>query len=200
MARPRTFDEDVVVEQAMHVFWRKGYEATTIRDIAVAVGLGPGSLYAAFTDKHGIYVRALDRYCRGRDRALMATLAADGPVLENLHAGLTATVESILAGEDEPGCLIVHATSEMVPQDDGVTTTLRAVFDHTEHAIAAALERAAERGELADGVDPRAAARLLVTIVQGTQTVGKAHPDRQRLMDPIELVFGSLSRDRPASG
>lgn len=194
MARPRTFDEDRVVEQAMRVFWRQGYEATSIRDIAAAVGLGPGSLYAAFTDKHGLFLRALDRYCDARHPALLATVAADGPVLDNLHAALTATVDAIVSGEDEPGCLIVHATGELLPADADVSERLRTVYDETERAVLGALERAADQGELAEEVDPRSAARLLVALIQGTQTIGKAHPDRRRLLDPIDLVFASIAR------
>ena len=65
MARPRKFAEGDVVAAARDEFWTRGYAATSVDDLTAATGLGKGSLYGAFGDKHGLYLRALDDYIAG---------------------------------------------------------------------------------------------------------------------------------------
>ena len=85
MGRPREFDEDGVLERALHVFWRLGYEATSVTDLMEATGLAKGSLYKAFGDKRSLFLKALDRYLeRGRD-ALRHTLTDAPTVREGLE-------------------------------------------------------------------------------------------------------------------
>ncbi|MDH3970432.1 MAG: TetR/AcrR family transcriptional regulator, partial [Rhodospirillales bacterium] len=64
MARPKSFDREEVLERAMAVFWRKGYAATSVRDLVEATGLNPGSLYDTFDDKHGLFLESVTLYRR----------------------------------------------------------------------------------------------------------------------------------------
>src|SRR5688572_4700394 len=68
--RPRSFDRDKALERAMHVFWRQGYEATSVDDLTRAMDINPPSLYAAFGDKQRLYLEALERYQRSRRESL----------------------------------------------------------------------------------------------------------------------------------
>ncbi|MFG2887657.1 TetR/AcrR family transcriptional regulator [Streptomyces sp. NPDC048297] len=84
MARPRAFDTDVAVEQAMTLFRRQGYHATPMPRLTAALSIGSGSLYAAFGSKDGLYARALERYCEG----LIATLERDVQTGEDIRTAL----------------------------------------------------------------------------------------------------------------
>ena len=93
MARPRTFDEADVVEAARDQFWNRGYAATSVDDLTAATGLGKGSLYGAFGDKHSLFLRALDRYCVAAMDRVSAQLRASGvPAFERLANHVRAMV------------------------------------------------------------------------------------------------------------
>ena len=74
MARPRKFDEGAVVGAAREQFWDGGYAATSVDDLTAATGLGKGSLYGAFGDKHALFLRALDDYCVDATGRVLAQL------------------------------------------------------------------------------------------------------------------------------
>jgi len=90
MARPREFDVDAALERAMQVFWAKGYESTSLDDLCEATGLGRSSLYAAFGDKHGLCLRALDRYEEGSAARINDALTRPVPndVTDEMFTGL----------------------------------------------------------------------------------------------------------------
>ena len=76
MPRPRKFDESDVVAAARDEFWLRGYAATSVDDLTSVTGLGKGSLYGAFGDKHGLFLRALDDYISAVARLLFAPNSA----------------------------------------------------------------------------------------------------------------------------
>src|SRR5436309_14908630 len=82
--RPREFDREAALEQAIDVFWRHGYEATSISDLTSAMGINPPSLYAAFGDKETLFMEAVERYQQARlaevTRAFDAERTARGAV------------------------------------------------------------------------------------------------------------------------
>ena len=78
MSRPTKFDREQVLQQAMQAFWQRGYAATSVRDLVEATGLLPGSLYATFGGKRGLFLASLDLYFGNSRRRLDATLGADG--------------------------------------------------------------------------------------------------------------------------
>jgi AcrR family transcriptional regulator len=91
--RPREFDTDAVIERAMGVFWSSGYYGTSLPDLLEATNLSRGSLYAAFGDKHGLFLRALDRYIAEALARLDAELDPGKNALAGLRACLAGYVE-----------------------------------------------------------------------------------------------------------
>jgi TetR/AcrR family transcriptional repressor of nem operon len=190
MARPRAFDVDRAVDQAMEVFWRQGYGATSLSDLTSALGIGSGSLYAAFGSKEELYARALARYTSRNAAELVAHLESADEVRPALRAALTAMAEADLC-DPERGCMLVKAVTEgSAPRDAGgpIPTTLRLV----ESTIAAALERAKVRGELAADKDPAELARLFTTFIQGLRVMGGAQAGRKFLESAITAVMRTL--------
>ena len=95
MARPRSFDEDEVLRVARDQFWSTGYAAARVDDIAAATGLGKGSLYGAFGDKHQLFLRTFDDHCAGLTEAVRRAL--DGPdagACERLRAHVLAVANA----------------------------------------------------------------------------------------------------------
>ena len=176
--RPREFDTDAAVERAMAVFWSAGYHGTSLPDLLKATALSRGSLYAAFGDKHGLFLRALDRYI--------------DDALARLDRRARSTEKCLSRRAEVPGrlCrsherrrrqarrLVVATAMELAAHDPEVEQRIRRFFRAMETRLTEALARAQASGELADGVDPRIAARLLVCLVEGMRVVAKTGSDR----------------------
>ncbi|MFB6613388.1 TetR/AcrR family transcriptional regulator [Streptomyces sp. NPDC056367] len=193
MARPRTFDEEAVLDRAMILFWRKGYEATAMSDLVEELGLGRGSIYAAFGDKHQLFIRALGRYLDHQTRLLGTALDEQGPAL----AGLRDVLGRLLAADAAPGsagCFSVNSMAELLPHDEEVAKLARGNLQYAEKAFTAQLERAARDGELAPAVTPRQGALLLLNLVQGLQIMRKVDPDPANAAACLDAAFALLGR------
>ncbi|MGV9563439.1 TetR/AcrR family transcriptional regulator [Streptomyces sp. NPDC003480] len=190
MGRTREFDIDQAVDRAMALFWGRGYTATSLQDLTAELGIGSGSLYAAFGSKEQLYARALERYCSRNAGALIAELESATDVRSALRAALTAMAEADL-DDPERGCFLVNAATERSADPatvDRVSATLRLV----ESAIAGALERAKARGELPAGKDAAGLARFLTTFIQGLRVMGKARADRAFLESAVSNALTAL--------
>lgn len=176
--RPRSFDVDVAVERAMEVFWSRGYHATALPDLLRATRLSRGSLYAAFGDKHSLFLRALDRYIADALTRIDIELAPDREPVDGLRAFLAGYVDRTSGANGRRGCLLVATAMELAGQDAEVGRRIAGFFKAMETRLTAALSRARAAGLLADGVEPSSAARILVCFVEGLRVVGKTAPAR----------------------
>lgn len=176
--RPREFDTDVAVERAMGVFWSSGYHGTSLPDLLEATKLSRGSLYAAFGDKHGLFLRALDRYIDDALVRLDTELDPRENALAGLRTCLAGYVDRTSGIAGRRGCLVVATAMELAAHDPAVEQRIRRFFSAMEARLTEALGRAQEAGELADGVEPAIAARLLLCLLEGMRVVGKTGSDR----------------------
>ncbi|MGG2461847.1 TetR/AcrR family transcriptional regulator [Streptomyces sp. RGM 3693] len=192
MGRPKQFDPDAAVEQAMQVFWRKGYAATTPQDLVDALGIGKGSLYNTFGSKHGLFERALVRYRDGQAQALVEMVGGTGPVKDRLRDVLHLLVEMDLADPDRRGCLAVNAAAELAGADEIATELVRRMFDRTEEAFRALIEEGQRAGEIAPDRDARAMGSLLLATVVGLRLLGRVAEGPERLSRVIDATIDGL--------
>jgi TetR/AcrR family transcriptional repressor of nem operon len=176
--RPRSFDVEAAVERAMNVFWSRGYHATALPDLLRATKLSRGSLYAAFGDKHSLFLRALDRYIADALTRMDAEFDPRREPVAGLRAYLAGYVERNSGANGRRGCLLVATTMELAGRDADVDRRIAGFFRDMEARVADALSRAKMAGKLADGVEPSSAARILVCVVEGLRVVGKTAPTR----------------------
>lgn len=190
MPRPREFDADVAVDRAMELFWRHGYEATSVADLAGELGIGKGSLYAAFGSKDGLYAAALGRYCSSTAGDLV-TLLDDAEEVRPALRAVLGSMAAADAADPERGCLLVNAAIERA-DDPATVGTVAGTMRRLESALAAALERARARGEITADKDPAALARFLTTFLQGLRVMGKARAAPYVIDDAIEVALAAL--------
>ena len=176
--RPREFDPDTAVARAMGVFWSSGYHGTSLPDLLAATKLSRGSLYAAFGDKHGLFLRALDRYIDDALARLDAELGSEQSALAGLRRCLAGYIDRTSGAAGERGCLVVATAMELAAVDAEVKQRIGRFFTMMETRLAAALACAQTAGDLAGGVDPETAAHVLLCLVEGMRVVGKAGVDR----------------------
>lgn len=146
MARTREFDTEAAVSRAMELFWRRGYEATSVRDLTHHLGIGQGSLYAAFGDKEGLYRAALEHYRTTLAAAALRSLEEETDVRAAVRTLLTERIR-IAVDNGGQGCLAVNAACERLPQDASTGRTVRDMQDASREALTEVLRAAMERGD-----------------------------------------------------
>lgn len=192
MPRPKEFDPDVALDAAVRVFWRQGYEATSVDDLVAELGISRQSLYGTFGSKDRLYQLALDRYRCGEADQLLELLAADGPLASRLQTLLYGMVEGMVSDGDCKGCFVVNATAERLPSDEATRRQVVDQFARIEEALRFAFRRAQLSGEIAADANPRSLARLVLAMLQGLRVAGKATPERGYLNDIAGTLLASL--------
>lgn len=196
MARPREFDAERVLDDAIDVFWRKGYYATSMADLVDATGLHRGSLYAAFGSKAELYERAVDRYisavklrralANGHDRSISVLLRE---VFEDI-------VEAAVADRERRGCLMTNTAVELAAHQPRVAGRVGAAVADLEELLADRLEEAQAAGEIGRDQSPRALARFVLGTIQGLRVMAKLRPDREALWDVAGVALACLAPPR----
>src|SRR5258705_13696875 len=120
MARPREFDEAAVLDAAIQQFWRRGYEATSVRDLADEMGIAGASLYNAFGDKRTLYERSLNRYLDQTFRERIGRLEHGLPPRDAIVAFLQEIIKRSLNDRQRRGCFLVNSALQSAPQDEGI--------------------------------------------------------------------------------
>jgi TetR/AcrR family transcriptional repressor of nem operon len=192
--RPREFDTDAAIERAMGVFWSSGYHGTSLPDLLEATNLSRGSLYAAFGDKHGLFLRALDRYIGEALARLDTELDPNKNALAGLRACLAGYVERGNGVAGKRGCLVVATAMELAGHDSEVEQRIRRFFKAMETKLTAALTRAQDAGDLAEGAEPATVARLLMCLVEGMRVVNKTSADRGLSHAVVKTLLDRFTR------
>jgi TetR/AcrR family transcriptional regulator, transcriptional repressor for nem operon len=174
--RPREFDVDEVVDRAMHLFWKHGYEGTGLVALERATGLGRQSLYGVFGDKRGLFTRAVERYFDCVIRPGIAALDAPGSARANLERVLCAWETAATATEFN-GCLLGNSVPELAAKDSEISALLARKLELMEAAFARALRRAKRDAEVSADLDVKSTARALLTLAQGLSVIARANRD-----------------------
>ncbi|KOV67922.1 TetR family transcriptional regulator [Streptomyces sp. MMG1121] len=193
VARTKDFDPDAALQTALELFWRRGYEATSMADLVEHLGIGRASLYATFGSKHELYLRALERYERSGLTRIVRELSQPGAALPAVRAVVRRYAAE---AADERlrlnGCLITNTAAELAPHDPAAARRVERNWDHLETLLHSALVRAQSQGELPAGREPLALARTLLVLMQGLRVVGKASADPARVRDAAEQALTLL--------
>ena len=186
MARPRSFDIDQALDRAMHLFWERGYEATSLKDLTEALGIRPPSFYQAFGSKRELYLRAIDHYAIIMGRQLSANLAEDGrPLSKRLRTLFYQVAEESARKTPSKGCLLVNATVERASHDEAVRQRVHDRFLTNRAYFAGAIVNARDAGEsFRSDVEPLAL--TLVNLYHGLRVTGKAQATEQEMRQIVD--------------
>jgi AcrR family transcriptional regulator len=187
IGRPREFDIDRALERAMELFWRQGYEGTSVADLTRELGLTRPSLYAAFESKEALFLRALDLYeARAGYRQAALTAPTAGAYARALLEGAAD-----LHGDDRnpPGCLGVQSALACAPQSDAIRKELIRRRKIGESIIRDRLKRAKTEGDLPPDADPANLARYLSIVIYGITIQAAGGATRKELRSAAELAL-----------
>lgn len=186
--RPREFDADEVLDRALEVFWRKGYEGASLSELTEAMGINRPSLYAAFGNKEELFRKALDRYADGpaayTQEALKASTARR--VVERLLHG---AAEALTHPDYPPGCLGVHGALSCGEAAESIRDELCARRAAYEVSLRQRLEQARAEGDLVTNASSADLARLVMTVMQGMAVQAAGGASREDLRRVAEMML-----------
>jgi AcrR family transcriptional regulator len=182
MGRPREFDIEAALDEAMEVFWRHGYEGSTIAELTGAMGINPPSLYAAFGSKEGLLKAALDRYSQKRAECMADVLEA--PTAREVVERLLLKLADLQTDpKNPPGCLLVAGGLACGVGSENIPFELAAHRAQSEDQLRERFIRAREEGDLAADSDPAALARYLSAVMAGLGVLASAGATREQLRE-----------------
>ncbi|MCT4352583.1 TetR/AcrR family transcriptional regulator [Streptomyces sp. Je 1-79] len=192
MARPRKFDETHALTAAMNTFWRRGFEATSTRDLADSTGMGQSSLYNAFGDKRELYLRALRRYYETHTAEQTALLEQPGPVKDRLRDLMEHAIDADLSDPESSGCFAINASVEKAGTDDDVREEVVRHFGTVEAALAEAIARGQRSGEIGTRQSAGTLARQVLSTYYGLRVLARVQKDRNALLSVVESALSAL--------
>lgn len=192
MGRPREFDAETALDQAMEVFWRHGYEGATIAQLTEAMGINPPSLYACFGNKEGLLKAALDRYTKLRNIWMDEVVAAPTAraVAERMLMGIA---DKQTDPANPPGCLLVQGGVACGTGSENVPFELAARRAQNEEQLRDRFVRAKAEGDLKESADPAALARYVSAVSVGMGVMASSGADREALRQVADVAVQAVA-------
>ncbi|OYW29439.1 MAG: TetR family transcriptional regulator [Caulobacter sp. 12-67-6] len=190
IGRPLSFDRDAALHQAMLLFWRYGYEGTSLSDLTAAMGVTAPSIYAAFGDKRRLFLEAVDRYLSGPVTA--KSIIAGAATAREAAAGLLhASVAGFTGADTPPGCLLASATISCSAAAMDIQQALAARRGGIEADLRVRILKAMETGELPARTDADALAGHVMAVIQGLSTLARDGDAREKLTRVAEMAMAA---------
>jgi TetR/AcrR family transcriptional repressor of nem operon len=181
MGRLKAFDEDRAIDRAVDCFWLRGYEATSVRDLAERMGIGSTSLYNAYGDKRALFITALARFADRSMRERIARLEKSGRPKEAIQAFLAEIIDRSLEDPDRKGCLLVNSALDVAPHDAAIGRVVANYLGELRAFFRRNLEAARAAGRVPRQTDPDELAGHLLGVVLGIRVLARTGADRAQL-------------------
>ncbi|HET7665686.1 MAG TPA: TetR/AcrR family transcriptional regulator [Mycobacterium sp.] len=193
MPRPRTFDESDVIAAARDEFWSRGFGATSVDDLTSATGLGKGSLYGAFGDKHALYLRALDDYISDsldtvRDQLRDPAYSA----YDRLVRHIRGQAKTIAADKARRGCMMAKSAAELSATDDTVQRAVERAYTTWTTELADCVKEAQRDGTIDKTQNPQALATAVLAFMRGQEALHKGGVKAAQLKASAEQMIALI--------
>jgi TetR/AcrR family transcriptional repressor of nem operon len=192
MGRNVEFDEAGVIQRAMEVFWKKGYNGTSLRDLTDAMKINSSSLYNTIGDKQELFFRCVQRYTDMRRRDLEDRLTTSESPFGTLVRYINDAVHILVGGEDS--CMAVKTAFELGTNDQRVKDVLKADSDYSYRFLANLIRRAIEAGEIATNEDPELLADYFISTWTGWNESFILHKDSVKIQRMAAFFIRQLSK------
>lgn len=192
MARPVQYDREEILDKAMQTFWDQGYCATSMATLVETTDLKPGSLYAAFESKQGLFLATLDHYGARSAAKIRAHLSEAESPLEAIDAYFDRLADDIEKRRGKTSCFLVNTVLELSQRDAQIRKRINRHFGNIESAFVDALQDARARGELKAAADCGALATFLMSNIWGLRVLAGTKPTPGRARQVVGLVKQAL--------
>jgi len=192
MARTKDFDENEVLTKAIQLFWHKGYNATSMQDLVDALGISRSSLYDTYTDKHTLFLKALESYQRAGNAKINEIVAQSVSAKDTVVKLMELATNELVGDKQQKGCFMVNAEVEVAPHDHEVSKLVCQNEQQMEAAFFQVITKGQESGEIKNNQDPLVLAKFIFNAVKGMQVTAKSTPDATSFGNIIRLTVAVL--------
>ncbi|AKZ63984.1 TetR family transcriptional regulator [Herbaspirillum hiltneri N3] len=192
MARPREFDEAAALDAAVQCFWTRGYEATSVRELADSMGITGASLYNAFGDKRALYRRALDRYVEQSFLDRVGRFENHMPPRAAIAAFFDEIIRRSLADKDRKGCMLVNSALEVAPHDPEFQRVVADVLVQVESFFRRCVAAGQGDGSISSAQSAHDMGRFLLSTLLGIRVLARTRPERALLEGLVRPVAALL--------
>lgn len=192
MARPREFEEGAVLDAAVRRFWSRGFEATSMRDLAGAMGITSASLYNAFGDKRSLYRRALGHYVESTLGDRIRRIEQRVPPREAITAYFDEIIERSLDDPARKGCMLVNSAMELGPHDPEFQQEITEVTGRIEAFFRRCVVAGQQDGTITRSQPAEDLARHLLGLLFGLRALSRVRPERALLEGLLRPAYALL--------
>lgn len=192
MARPREFNTQEALGQALEVFWAKGYEAASVCELMQAMGLSKSSLYDSFGSKHELFLKVIDCYVDASCAGFKLALTGEGSGRRAIEDMFAAIIEAAAGEAGRRGCFAANCAVELSGADEQASRRLATFFKQFEGAVETAVRRGQGQGNISADKDATALARFLIGNINGIRVIAKVDPDPGALRDIARIALEAL--------
>ncbi|PWS33072.1 TetR/AcrR family transcriptional regulator [Pedobacter paludis] len=192
MARTKDFDENVVLTKAIQLFWHKGYNATSMQDLVDGLGISRSSLYDTYSDKHTLFLKALESYQMAGNAKINEIIAQSSSAKETVIKLMELATNELVGDKQQKGCFMVNAEVEVAPHDQEVSQLVCQNEQHMEAAFFQVIKKGQESGEIKNNQDALVLAKFIFNAVKGMQVTAKSSPDAISFANIIRLTVAVL--------
>ncbi len=196
MGRPREFNEMAALEAAVHCFWHRGYEATSMRDLTASMGLTAPSLYNAFGDKQALFARALERYLDRTTRDRLRRYETSLPPKQAIRKFFAEIIDHSIKDRERKGCFLVNSALDVAPHQSELGALIAEQFGEIEAFFKRCILAAQADGTAPSGVDAKDTARLLLGVLLGIRVLARSTPKRSLLEGVLRPALAVLDLTR----
>lgn len=187
MPKSVKFDREQVVEDVMELFWKKGYNGTSMQDLVDVTGLNRSSFYNSFGDKFSLFEESIKHYQQRQNKMLKSTISEAKSPKEAIVSLFRGISEDIRSG-NQKGCMLTSCASEM-SHDPKIKDFLIDNKDRVVEVFAALIQGAQELGEISQRKDPKTLALYLFSSLQGLRVTSLIEPNLDAVTDQVLSVL-----------
>lgn len=192
MVRQREFDEEKALDDAMLLFWEKGYKATSLSDLTAKMGIQRPSLYSAFGDKEELFEAALRKYTKLHASHIRTKLQNNLSVKEAFQTFFEDLVEEEYKGSPNKGCFCINTIVELAPHDEKFEILTREHQMYLSIIFQETIVRGIRSGELESSLNAKILAQTLVVSLIGLTVLMKSRPERSFIDNSVVMILSLI--------
>ncbi|SMC25993.1 transcriptional regulator, TetR family [Clostridium acidisoli DSM 12555] len=192
MGRSREFDENVVLQKAMELFWKQGYEKTSLNDLVEHMGIHRRSLYDTFGDKHTLFLKSMDFY----EELIKNKMQARILHAETAKQAIQFIFDFIIEGYEDKqwGCLTVNSATEMALMDKEIKERVERTFMQTEQLFADLVRKGQQTGEISSNYDSKVLSEIFQNTLLGIRVQLRISASKEKLHGIADFFMDLLNK------
>ncbi len=192
MARTKVFDEEAVLNKAVNLFWKKGYNATSAQDLVEELGISRSSLYDTYGDKYQLFKNSLLQYRKNFSRAMIAMIEKSDDYEKTIKEVLQFVITESIQEKCSKGCFMVNTSIELAPHNTEIAEIVNSNMKDVEDAFFLLIEKGQATGQFSKNHSARALARFIFNAISGLRVASKSGVDKKVFDDVVKVTLSVL--------